>query len=251
MVGHATSVSPLAAHSQADRDLVALVFSGLVRNGPDGMIVPDLARRWTVDSTGAIWTFELRPDARWQDGEPVTAEDVAFTIRTLQDPSYAGPAAGSWQDVTVKADGALTVVFTLSTPLGGFLEAATQPIAPAHILGGVPVDQLATDPFNRQPIGSGPFALVSLTDSAAELRPAASLLEAAGPAVVAPATVPDSLTTPAPTARPAGPTPISDRHRVPILRRRRLSRGGVSRRRPRRRLWSAGRRGRGPRVGDR
>ena len=50
MVGHATSVSPLTAHSQADRDLVALVFSGLVRNGPDGTIVPDLATRWTVDA---------------------------------------------------------------------------------------------------------------------------------------------------------------------------------------------------------
>src|SRR5512140_1417317 len=106
-LGHATSVSPLSAHSQADRDLVALVFSGLVRNGPDGTIVPDLAREWTVDSTGAIWTFHLRADARWQDGEPVTAEDVAFTIRTLQDPSYAGPGAGSWQDVTVKTQDAL------------------------------------------------------------------------------------------------------------------------------------------------
>ncbi|HEY6012717.1 MAG TPA: ABC transporter substrate-binding protein, partial [Candidatus Limnocylindrales bacterium] len=185
MVGHATSVSPLTAHSQADRDLVALVFSGLVRNGPDGTIVPDLARQWTVDATGAIWTFQLRPDARWQDGEPVTAEDVAFTIRTLQDPSYTGPAAGSWQDVTVKTEGALTVVFTLSTPLGGFLQAATQPIAPSHILAGVPVAQLADDPFNRQPIGSGPFALVSLTDAGAELRPAAALLGAELPAATA------------------------------------------------------------------
>ena len=73
MVGRATSVSPLTARSQADRDLVALVFSGLVRNGPDGTIVPDMAKRWSVDSTGAVWTFELRADARWQDGEPVTA----------------------------------------------------------------------------------------------------------------------------------------------------------------------------------
>ena len=207
MVGRATSVSPLTAHSQPDRDLVALVFSGLVRNGPDGTIVPDLARRWTVDSTGSIWTFELRPDARWQDGEAVTAEDVAFTIRTLQDPSYSGPAAGSWQDVSVKTDGLLTVVFTLATPLGGFLQAATQPIAPAHILAGIPIDQLAADPFNRQPIGSGTFALVSLTDSGAELRPAPALVDAAGPAASPSAETPDSLTTPAPAARPIGPTP--------------------------------------------
>jgi peptide/nickel transport system substrate-binding protein len=209
LVGRATSVSPLTAHSQADRDLVALVFSGLVRNGPDGMLVPDLARQWTVDSTGAIWTFDLRADARWQDGEPVTAEDVAFTIRTLQDPSYSGPAAGSWQDVTVKTVGPRTVVFTLSTPLGGFLQAATQPIAPAHILARVPPDQLATDPFNRQPIGSGPFALVRLSATGAELRPAAPLIQVAEPEPSATMPVIDSLTTPAPTptTRPTGPTP--------------------------------------------
>ncbi len=207
MIGHATSVSPLTAHSQADRDLVALVFSGLVRNGPDGTIVPDLAKRWTVDSTGAVWTFEIRADARWQDGEPVTAEDVAFTIRTLQDPAYAGPAAGSWQDVTVTTDGALTVIFTLSTPLGGFLQAATQPIVPAHLLAGIAVDQLANDPFNRQPIGSGPFALVSLSDSAAELRPASSLLPAEVPAAGSSPAATDSLVTPGPTVRPTGPVP--------------------------------------------
>ena len=207
MVGRATSVSPLTARSQADRDLVALVFSGLVRNGPDGTIVPDMAKRWSVDSTGAVWTFELRADARWQDGEPVTAEDVAFTIRTLQDPSYTGPAAGSWQDVTVRTEGALTVVFTLSTPLGGFLQAATQPIAPAHLLAGVPVDQLADDPFGRQPIGSGPFALVSLDDSAAELRPAAALAAVEVPVESPSAQATDSLVTPGPTVRPAGPIP--------------------------------------------
>ena len=142
VLGRPVSVSPLSARTQADRDLVALVFSGLVRNGPSGSLVPDLAERWSVDSTGAVWTFYLRDDARWHDGEPVTAEDVAFTIGVLQDPKYTGPGAGSWNEVTVATQGTLTVVFTLKTPLGGFLQAATQPIAPAHILAGVPVDQL-------------------------------------------------------------------------------------------------------------
>ena len=207
LVGHGTSVSPFTERNQADRDMVALVFSGLVRNGPDGTIVPDLAKGWSVDPTGAVWTFDIRPDATWQDGEPVTAEDVAFTIRTLQDPSYSGPAAGSWQDVSVRTEGALTVVFTLSTPLGGFLQAVTQPIAPAHILAGVPVDQLAADPFGRQPIGSGPFALVSLSDTVAELRPAASLLASGVPFTSPSAKATDSLVTPGPTMRPPGPVP--------------------------------------------
>jgi peptide/nickel transport system substrate-binding protein len=201
------SVSPLSARSQADRDLVSLVFAGLVRNGPSGSLVPDLAERWSVDSSGAVWTFQLRDDARWHDGEPVTAADVAFTIGVLQDPKYQGPGAGSWNEVTVATEGALTVVFTLKTPLGGFLQAATQPIAPAHILAGIPVDQLADRPFGRQPIGAGPFAVASLSDDTAELIPAGSIegTDAPGDGTTPVAT--DSLATPGPASRPNRPVP--------------------------------------------
>jgi peptide/nickel transport system substrate-binding protein len=206
VLGRPTSVSPLSARTQADRDLVSLVYSGLVRNGPHGSLVPDLAERWTVDPTGAIWTFELRPDARWHDGEPVTADDVAFTIRVFQDPAYAGPAAGSWNEVKVTTEGPTTVVFTLATPLGGFLQAATQPIAPAHLLANVPVDELSSHPFGRQPIGSGPFAVASLSDVSASLIPAVNLV--APPAVAEPTAGPtDSLATVPPVDRPNRPVP--------------------------------------------
>jgi peptide/nickel transport system substrate-binding protein len=207
VLGHPDSVSPLTARTQADRDLVALVFSGLVRNGPSGTIVPDLAERWSVDDSGAVWTFELRPDARWHDGEPVTAQDVAFTIRTLQDPDYSGPAAGSWNEVTVGTVGTQTVIFTLATPLGGFLQAATQPIAPEHLLADVPVAQLGGNAFGRQPIGSGPFALVRLEADQAELVPAASVLPDAAPSGGPSAAASDSLATSPPTTRPSRPVP--------------------------------------------
>ncbi len=200
------SVSPFSARSQADRDLVALVFSGLVRNGPSGTLVPDLAARWSVDATGSVWTFVLRDDARWQDGEPVTAEDVAFTIRVLQDPAYTGPGAGSWNEVTVRTDGARTIVFTLTTPLGGFLQAATQPIAPAHLLADVPVAGLATVAFGHQPVGSGPFAVASLDADRAELIPAATILDMPD-ASASPRPSNDSLAQPAATDRPGNPVP--------------------------------------------
>ena len=207
VVGHPFSISPLTARTQADRDLVALLFSGLVKNGPAGTLLPDLAETWTVDGTGASWTFELRPDARWHDGQPITAQDVAFTIRTLQDPEYTGPAAGSWKDATVQAIGPGTVVFTLTNPLGGFLQAATQPIAPAHLLGDVPVTSLADDPFGQNPVGSGPFALVRQDADSAELVPASGVMpdDAAAPGASQP--VIDSLATAAPTARPSELSP--------------------------------------------
>ena len=207
VLGRPVSVSPLSARTQADRDMVALVFSGLVRNGPAGTLVPDLAERWSVDPTGAVWTFQLRDDARWHDGEPVTANDVAFTIRALQDPAYVGPGAGSWNDVKVETIGTRTVVFTLANPLGGFLQAATQPIAPAHLLAGIPVDRLANQSFSRQPIGSGPFAVASLDDEHAQLLPAATILPAEEPSPDPSPRATDSLASPVGPDRPNRPVP--------------------------------------------
>jgi peptide/nickel transport system substrate-binding protein len=208
VLGQPVSVSPLTARTQADRDLVALIFCGLVQNGPSGTLLPDLAESWTVDPTGAAWTFSLREDARWHDGEPVTADDVAFTIGTLQDPDYTGPAAGSWNDATVEVIDSRTLTITLANPLGGFLQAATQPIAPAHLLANVPVSELANDRFGRQPVGAGPFALVRLDDQSAELVPAAIVRpnEAVTAAAPSPSSA-DSLATPAPTARSTEASP--------------------------------------------
>ena len=208
-LGAPASVTPLTARTQVDRDLVALLFSGLVRNGPGGTLVPDLAERWSVDASGKTWTVDLRDDVHWHDGQPVTSEDVVFTIHALQDPAYAGPSSTSWNEVTVAANGPQRVVFTLRTPLGGFPQALTQPLAPAHLLADIPIDALADDPFGRQPIGSGPFSLVELTDESASLVPAIDLRAGGEDPSGEPSTPvgTDSLATAAPTVRPSRPMP--------------------------------------------
>src|SRR5215213_5900177 len=169
VLGRATNASPFGARSAADRALVALLFRGLVRLGPGSSITPDLASRWDVDATGRTWTFHLRPGQFWEDGEPITADDVAFTVGVLSDPSYTGPGGESWQDVSASVVDATTVELHLSTPLGGFPQAATQPIAPAHLLEGIAPSQLPDDPFGAAPVGSGPYRLVFLLDSRAML----------------------------------------------------------------------------------
>ena len=119
-------------------------------NGPDGTLVPDLAERWSVDTTGKTWTSTSGPTRAGTTASRSRAEDVVFTIETLQDPAYTGPCAG-----LVAARSRSTrrrprqVRFTLETPLGGFLQALTQPIAPAHLLADVPVEQLADRPVRR------------------------------------------------------------------------------------------------------
>lgn len=211
MVGRPTSVSPFGARTAADRAMVALVFSGLVRLGPGEALAPDLAERWTVDETGAVYTFSLREDAVWHDGEPVTAFDVAFTIHALQDPSYTGPGAASWRDVTVSAVDERTVKMELANPIGGLLVAATQPIAPAHLLEGIPAGELATNPFGQQPVGSGPYRLVSWNAGEASLE---AFVPSTAGSDGDPGPSPsgdDSLASPTPTPTPSRPMPYLER----------------------------------------
>jgi len=212
VLGRPVAVSPLAARTQADRNLVALVFSGLVTRGPSGTLVPDLAQRWTVDETGRTWTFALRPDAQWHDGTPVTASDVVYTINVLRDPKYTGPGAGSWREVAASVVDEHTVRIDLATPLGGFLELATQPIAPAHLLATIPVAELADDAFGRAPIGSGAYVLTELDDDHAVLEAAATVDMIDPEAEESPAAVPsDPLATSTPTRRPGLPEPSLSR----------------------------------------
>ena len=210
-IGRPYSVNPLAARTQVDRDLVALVFGGLVRLGPEGTLVGDMASRWTVDETGKTWVFTIRPDARWHDGTPVTSDDVVFTVDVMRDPSYTGPGAGSWREVAAIAVDARTVRFDLATPIGGFLHLATQAIAPAHLLRGVPVETLAEAPFGRTPVGSGSFTIVELDDDHAVLEPVTGSAPEASPVGIQSAPPPDPLATPTPTRRPSVAMPLLPR----------------------------------------
>jgi peptide/nickel transport system substrate-binding protein len=199
-----TNVNPFAARTQADRDLIALVFEGLITRGADGTPKPALARSWTSTPLGDAWTFELDPGHHWQDGEPVTADDVVFTVETLQDPDYHGPGAGSWGGITVSADGPSTVRFVLTTPIGGFLELATQPIAPRHLLGDTPISGMADAPFGKDPIGSGPYAVNELDRDHAILEPAVAASAPDPGATSSSSSAGDPLATPSPTRRPDG-----------------------------------------------
>jgi peptide/nickel transport system substrate-binding protein len=172
VVTRPSSVNPLTARTQADRDLVALLFRGLVKAAPDGTFQPDLARNWNVSADGKTYTFYMASDARWEDGQPVTAADVVFTVGLASDPNYQGPLGAAWQDVTAKAVSAHVVEIDLPVPLAGFLSQATMPILPQHVLGNVSVAGLADSDFSTRPMGDGPFRLIQIDASHAMLAPA-------------------------------------------------------------------------------
>ncbi len=175
VVGRPSSITPVTARTKADRTLVGLIFSGLFKMGPGDTLAPDLASSWTSDKSGQVWTVTIRPDAVWQDGAPVTSEDVVYTISTLKDPAASGGQAAAWADVSVEALDSHTVRFTLGSPVGGFLAALRQPLLPPDLLEGVLSDaDLATSEFALNPVGTGPYQLIQVDDVHAVLVPSAT-----------------------------------------------------------------------------
>jgi peptide/nickel transport system substrate-binding protein len=160
IVGQPQFLNPLLSqHNPVDQHLSDLIFDGLVRYGPDGSPQPALAREWEISDDGRTFTFNLREDARWHDGQPVVAQDVAFTYGLLQDESFPAPESLRvlWQAVVITPTTESQISFTLPQPFGPFIEATTTGILPEHILGDVPPADIAGQAFSSAPVGSGPF----------------------------------------------------------------------------------------------
>ncbi|MCJ7509979.1 MAG: ABC transporter substrate-binding protein [Dehalococcoidia bacterium] len=172
VVGSPLRVNPLyAAFNDVDKDLAALVFSGLTRLGPDGTVLPDLAESWEVSPDARVYTFHLRRGVIWHDGTAFTADDVIFTWSALSDPDFKGePSLGQfWQQVECTKKDDFTVVCELPQPFAPFLAHTTIGILPRHRLEGLSAEGLFIAPFNEQPIGTGPFILRSLDSQRALL----------------------------------------------------------------------------------
>ena len=196
VVGHPSSINPLTARTQADRDLVALLFRGLLKAGPNASLEPDLAETWNASADGLTYTFNLRRDARWEDGQPVTATDVAFTVALAQDPDYDGPLGSTWQGIKVTVVDADTVRFTLPAALGGFARQALLPILPEHLLGDTAVTDLADSDFSGRPVGDGPFRIAEIDDGHALLPRVSGSNSAATAAPATPTTPSEASATP-------------------------------------------------------
>ena len=170
-VGTPTMLNPLLATTRVDRDISALLFSGLTRADASGKIVPDLAASWKVEDDGRRYTFTLREGVTWHDGQPFGARDVLFTIRLLQDAAFPGDRALAdfWRTVSVETPDERTVICTLPRPYAPFLAYTNVGILPAGKLAAVKAGDLPNDPFNLQPIGTGPFAFERLDTTKIEV----------------------------------------------------------------------------------
>lgn len=151
-------INPLIAQtSDADQDLVKLVYDSLFTHDDQGKLIKSLATESKIEEEGKRYVITLKQGVKWHDGEEVTADDVLYTVQTIQDPSYKSPLRTTWLSVEPTVIDRYTIAFTLKKPYAGFLENLTIGILPKHIWQNVTADKFLLSDYNLAPIGSGPY----------------------------------------------------------------------------------------------
>ena len=136
-----------------------LLFDSLVKLDKNGNPVASLAESWTYDDASMTYTFKLRSDVLWHDGEKFTADDVKFTIEAIMDPKNGSENYPNYTEVQeIKVSSDTEIAFILSEPNYAFLDYMTMSILPEHKLRGE--DMWESDYF-KNPIGTGPYKLDS------------------------------------------------------------------------------------------
>ena len=151
--------SVLGTTNEVDRDLTTLLFAGLTKHNPEGRVVGDLAESFEVLERGRIYEFNLREGLFWPDGEPITSDDVIFTINVIQNPEYQSPLRSSWQGVRAEKLDERRIRLTLNLPYQPFLENTTVGILPQHFWQAIQPQNFALAELNIKPIGAGPYVL--------------------------------------------------------------------------------------------
>jgi peptide/nickel transport system substrate-binding protein len=156
------SFNPLVNTDQNSNEVIYyMLFTPLVQYDASFEPRPYLAQRWDLEAESV--TFFLQHDVRWHDGRPVTAYDVAFTFETAKNPETASVLSSVFLELVddVEVIDSFTVRFRFTRPHARPLDGFWWPPVPKHILAEVPASEIARAPYNRRPVGSGPYKFVS------------------------------------------------------------------------------------------
>ncbi|MBI2278816.1 MAG: hypothetical protein HYU81_02005 [Candidatus Brennerbacteria bacterium] len=156
VVGQPSIVNPLISSSDADEDLAALLFAPL----------QTLLASAEQNDDASVYTLKLKEDLAWDDGAPLTSDDVVFAVETAQDPAAESPFTAALRGVNAERISALQVKLVLPSPNAFFKETlARLPIVPAHIWGRIPLKNYHLSEYALAPVGNGPYRVKSFSKS--------------------------------------------------------------------------------------
>jgi oligopeptide transport system substrate-binding protein len=173
--GEPQTLDPHLADDTYSFQVLRDLYEGLTAEDRLGHIVPGVANAWTVDKTGTVYTFRLRPDAKWSDGKQIVADEFVQGLRRAIDPKTASGSAAlltvikgaseitagrkNVSDLRVSSIGDSTVQIELEHPAPFILQILSQPIAaPVYMSSNAPSESL---PDNKSRVTNGPYVLVS------------------------------------------------------------------------------------------
>src|SRR2546422_56260 len=166
--GRPATLDPITSNETISLRITELVFNGLVGIDEKQEIVPELAERWEASKDGRVYTFFLRKDVKWHPREgdapqPFTADDVVFTYNIMMHPKTITPLKVRYEFIEkVEKTGDYTVVITVKRPILNALAKFSFKIIPRHGPGN-PQYLTREDRFARNPIGTGPYMLQTVT----------------------------------------------------------------------------------------
>jgi peptide/nickel transport system substrate-binding protein len=169
VVGSPRFINPVLATSNTDKDLSALIYSGLLKATTEGELVPNLANSYSISEDGFVYLVELKDNIFFHDGYPITTEDIEFTIKMTQNNIIKSSKRANWEGVEVKRLNDKEIQFILPQPYSPFLENLTLGILPKHIWTEISPEQFAFSQFNINPIGSGPYKVKEIKRSSSDI----------------------------------------------------------------------------------
>ncbi len=160
-VGAISSFNPLfTSQSNVDADIRALVFDKFINISKDGTPTAGIAREWSASADGKSYDITISLDHKWQDGRPLTLDDVLFTFEIAKElaSKFSYDTIGSpLLDVSIEKIADDKIRFTLSESNATFFEAISVYIVPKHKFEGVRTVDIPFDSFAKYPLGSGPY----------------------------------------------------------------------------------------------
>jgi len=160
MVGQPRLINPVLATSTVDNSLVRLIYSGLYTYNEKGELIPDLAvDQPKISEDQKEYTVTIRPNAKFHNDRSVTADDIIYTIKTIQDPSFKSPLRSDWLNTTVEKVSENEVRFKNKNVSAPFLNNLTLSILPSRIWNQTSADNFQLSDLNLKPIGSGPYLI--------------------------------------------------------------------------------------------
>jgi len=179
LIGSPKLINPVFDGSNdVDSDISSLLYAKLFKHNENSELVPEIVENYQISEDKKTYTLKLKENIYWSDGEQLNADDVAFTLDTIQNPEAGSTLYNSFQGIVIDKIDDFQISLTLKEPFTPFLSHLTLGILPEHIFGQINPTNLRLAKDNLQPtVVSGPYKFIKFTKDSSSNNIQAYVLE--------------------------------------------------------------------------